>query len=148
LNWTPHPNIAISTAFQFEDFEREFTPGRGNDTDPQRIKTYSAPLSVSYFSPTGFFGKIGATYVDQKTKFVTDNKTGVLLDTFKDNFWVIDASLGYRFPKRYGQIKIGVSNLLDQDFRYQSAGIDTQLPQRSTYQPERTVYMSFNMSFL
>ena len=147
LNWTPHPNIAVSTAFEFEDLNREFfKPGDGDNTNPKRIKTYSAPLSISYYSPSGLFGKLGVTYVDQKTRFVTDNITGELLDTFKEKFWVVDASIGYRLPKRYGQIKVGVSNLLDENFHYQSAGVDNQLPQLPKYQPERTFFVSFNLS--
>ena len=147
INWTPHSNIAISTAFQFEDSDREFIPGFGDDANPQRIKTYSIPLTISYFNPTGLFAKLEATYIDQKTNFVTDNKTDDLLDTFKDNFWVVDTSIGYRLPKRYGQINVGVSNLFDENFHYQSAAIDTDLPQLPKYQPERTFFVSFNLSF-
>ena len=37
----------------------------------------------------------------------------------EDNFWLLDAGISYRFPKRYGIASIGATNLLDQQFKYQ-----------------------------
>jgi outer membrane receptor protein involved in Fe transport len=37
----------------------------------------------------------------------------------QSDFWVLDAGLSYRFPKRYGTASIGGTNLTNQHFRYQ-----------------------------
>ncbi len=148
LYWTPHQTLAVGAQFRFNDTNTEgFVPGNGDSTNAQRIKTYSLPLTANYFASTGFFAKLGATYVDQKTKFVNDNKEGRLLDTFKDAFWVVDASVGYRFPKRYGQISFEITNLFDEDFQFQSEGIDTQTSRSPLYQPDRMFLAHINFSF-
>ncbi|MCP4625969.1 MAG: TonB-dependent receptor [bacterium] len=35
-----------------------------------------------------------------------------------DQFWLVDAAINYRFPKRYGFATLGVKNLFDEDFDY------------------------------
>ena len=36
----------------------------------------------------------------------------------EDDFWVADAAISYRLPKRYGFITVGVSNMFDEEFKY------------------------------
>jgi hypothetical protein len=35
-----------------------------------------------------------------------------------DSFVVLDAALGYRFPKRFGLVTVEVNNLFDQRFNF------------------------------
>ena len=42
----------------------------------------------------------------------------------EDNFWVVDAAISYRLPKRYGFITVGVRNLFDRKFEYADTDID------------------------
>jgi outer membrane receptor protein involved in Fe transport len=33
-------------------------------------------------------------------------------------FWLVDAAISYRFPKRYGFVTLGVTNIFDEKFEY------------------------------
>jgi hypothetical protein len=82
---------------------------------------------------------VKATYVDQEGKFldVTNDIT-----PGSDQFWVVDASLTYRLPKRYGIIKIAVKNAFDQDFQFQ----DTD-PANPQITPDRLVTATITLAF-
>ena len=82
---------------------------------PEKVETYSVPFGVRYFHPSGFFAGIGATYVNQQV-----NRS----DTFgppegSGDFFVVDAAVGYRLPKRFGIVSLSVNNLFDNKFKYQ-----------------------------
>ena len=36
-----------------------------------------------------------------------------------DDFFLLDAAVGYRLPKRFGVVSLEVTNLLDKSFEYQ-----------------------------
>ena len=138
LYWAPHPQLALNAEYQYERFDRsgEF-PGVEQISD---LKTHRLPLGVSWFSPMGLIGKLKATYVNQTGEFglgLAGNQT----EKDDDRFWVVDASLGYRLPKRYGIVSLGVLNLLDEDFKFQDT--DPALPQIA---PERTVLLRFTLA--
>ena len=59
----------------------------------------------------------------------------------QDTFWVVDTSIGYRLPKRYGLISVEARNLFDKDFRFQ----DTD-PGNPLILPERLVVVRFTLS--
>jgi outer membrane receptor for monomeric catechols len=77
--------------------------------------TYSVPFGVRYFHPSGFFVGGGATYVNQDVK----RNASAGLPSGSDDFFVVDAAIGYRLPKRFGIVSLSVSNLFDQKFKYQ-----------------------------
>ena len=138
LYWAPLQQLALNAEYQYERFDRD-----GEDTGVEQIsdlKTHRLPLGVSWFSPGGLIGKLRATYVNQKGEFglgLADNQT----EKDSDNFWIVDASLGYRLPKRYGIVSLGVLNLFDEEFNFQDT--DPALPQIA---PERTVLLRFTVS--
>ena len=35
-----------------------------------------------------------------------------------DQFWLVDAAINYRLPKRYGFVTVGAKNLFDEEFDY------------------------------
>jgi tetratricopeptide (TPR) repeat protein len=138
LYWAPHPQLALNAEYQYEHFDRspEF-PGVEQISD---LKTQRLPLGVSWFSPGGLIGKLRATYVNQRGELglgASDNETG----EGNDNFWIVDASLGYRLPKRYGIVSLGVLNLFDEEFNFQ----DTD-PAQPLIPPERTVLLRFTLA--
>ena len=138
LYWAPLQQLALNAEYQYERFDRD-----GEDTGVEQIsdlKTHRLPLGVSWFSPGGLIGKLRASYVNQKGEFglgLADNQT----EKDSDNFWIVDASLGYRLPKRYGIVSLGVLNLFDEEFNFQDT--DPALPQIA---PERTVLLRFTVS--
>jgi outer membrane receptor protein involved in Fe transport len=57
-------------------------------------------------------------------------------------FWVFDASISYRLPKRFGLITVGAKNLFDKSFRYQDSD-----PLNPMMQPKGLVYGKLTLAF-
>ena len=41
-----------------------------------------------------------------------------LFEHGSDSFWSVDAAIRYRFPKRYGFLTVGLTNLFDENFEF------------------------------
>ena len=106
--------MAIRGEAHYERLEREPEFGSpGNLTD---LETYRLSPGFSFFHASGLTTALGVTYVAQKGKF-GDPSSGFF--SRDDQFWILDASLGYRLPKRAGFVSLEGHNLLDQEFNYQ-----------------------------
>ncbi len=88
------------------------------------------------------------TYIDQNGKFsqpVFPPPPGLLYFITvpgDDQFWVVDASIGYRLPKRMGLITLEARNLFDEEFQYQ----DTD-PRNPRVAPERLILGKVTLAF-
>ena len=134
LFWTPHPWVALRTEYSFERFEND--PRLGVDG---KLNTHHIPLGINFFHPSGLSAFLTATFNHQDGKlgrFTTGS-----LDTARDNFWIIDAALRYRLPKRYGFITLGGTNLLNKKFKYFDT--DNNNPR---LQPKRTIFFKLTFS--
>ena len=99
LFWTPHDWVALSLEYTYEKFER--TPDIPFAFE--EVKTHRVPLGIRFFHPSGVSASLKATYQDQDGDF--ENRTFPFIPRFisdDDNFWVVDAAIRYRLPKRYG----------------------------------------------
>lgn len=121
--WTPHPWWAFSAQYLYQRDESE-----GLTQLPLNVKTQRVPLGAKFFHPSGFGAAVTATYVNQDITFI-DTTTG------ESKFWVLDAALTYRLPKRYGFISVGATNLTDKHFNY--FDLDVRNP---PFQPTRMVF--------
>ncbi|HWO41111.1 MAG TPA: TonB-dependent receptor [Candidatus Eisenbacteria bacterium] len=111
LFWTPHRWLALRTEYMFERFESE-----GLTDLPIKADTHRVPLGISFFHPSGWSFLLKGTYWNQDGRFF---RTGTgIFQSGRENFWVVDAGLNYRLPKRYGFITVGVTNLFDNKFRF------------------------------
>ncbi|MBA2594066.1 MAG: FecR domain-containing protein [Gammaproteobacteria bacterium] len=140
LHWAPHPRLALAAEYQFEEFEREsfLSGGEREFSGLPELRTHYLPLDLSYFHPSGLSATLGATYVDQEA-------TRTDLSRSHERFWTLDASIGYRLPKRYGLVSLDVRNLFDEEFDYQNsfnAEAQQQLPR---FQPSRAVFLRINL---
>ena len=137
LYWTPHDFFALSAAYQYERFDRKDNLlGQGI----AEVTTHRFPLVVKFFHPGGFSCGFKATYYLQEGEFQPANSSAFY--TGSDNFWVVDAEISYRFPKRFGILSIGVKNLLDETFSYQ----DTD-SSNSTVSETISIYSKLTLSF-
>jgi tetratricopeptide (TPR) repeat protein len=121
LYWLPHKWWSFSLELSREQYERE-----DGFTGPEKIKdltTDGVMLGANFFHPSGFFANLIASYINQDGTFGIGPPLDELVDD-GDSFWVVDLALGYRLPKRFGLISIGVRNLFDQDFRYQDTDFE------------------------
>ncbi|MEC4685888.1 MAG: FecR domain-containing protein [Nitrospirota bacterium] len=136
LYWSPLSWLALSEEYQYEKFDREdfFVD------DIKKLETTRIPIKVSLFFPLGLIAHIKTTYVDQTGEFFNP----ILLTTVEDSdsFWVVDASIRYRLPKRYGMVSIEARNLFDEKFKFQ----DTDSTNPSIY-PERLILAKVTLAF-
>ena len=140
LYWTPHTNWSIAGQFQFEEFLRKNRPLRLRVEPPFELRTITIPVSLSYFSSTGFKGKVEVTYVHQEVD-------SIKVTNSQENFAVVDAMVGYRLPHRLGVLSIGVQNLIDSEFDYQDHNIQTNDPKNPRFLPERSFYARFTLNY-
>jgi tetratricopeptide (TPR) repeat protein len=135
--WAPIARLALSVEYQYERLKRppEF-PGAAEVVES---RTHRVPLGIAYFDPSGFTARLQAMYVTQDGRF-GDFSQGVV--SGKDQFWVVDASLSYRLPRRWGLITLEARNLLDADFRFN----DTDSPNPTIY-PERLILLRFTLAY-
>jgi tetratricopeptide (TPR) repeat protein len=137
LCWTPKNWLALSAEYLYEKLERtlEFS----GDAYFTEINTHRLPLGISLFHPAGFSFRFKTTYVYQDGQFVDFFKTVVPGD---DRFWVVDAGINYRLPKRSGLITLEIKNLLDKTFNFE----DTD-PANQKCSPERLIVAKITVSF-
>jgi len=135
--WTPHDRLALSAEYQFERFDR--TPYYSGVANLVEITTHRLPLGISFFHPLGLSARLKATYVDQNGEFGNSSMGVVSGD---DEFWVVDASVSYRLPRRLGLITLEAKNLFDEEFLFQ----DTD-PANPQIYPERIILGKFTLAF-
>ncbi|MGD9299085.1 MAG: TonB-dependent receptor, partial [Thiohalocapsa sp.] len=79
------------------------------------------------------------TYVDQHVKLETQPASS-------ETFWVWDAAIGYRLPRRQGTIMLQGKNLLDTDFNYQDSNFRTNEPVDPRWIPARSVFLTISLA--
>ena len=128
----PHRLLTLGAEYSYEKFERDpslFLPY-------QTLKTRRVPLTARFFHPSGISAFAAATWIKQEGDFLTFDETGQPSYYAGDqSFWVVDAGLRYRLPKRYGFLVAGVNNLTDEKSTYQSTDA-----KNLAYQPGRVIY--------
>jgi len=131
LYMTPTKNIAISGEYQYEKFTAP------DDRPLTQSETHILPLSLRYFSAQGFFGKLATNYVKQNIDRA-DSFAGAVNDG--DTFLLVDATLGYRLPKRMGSISLSVHNLFDKSFNYDDVNPWVVELVRPRFTPDRSLF--------
>jgi tetratricopeptide (TPR) repeat protein len=137
LFWTPIPLLAFSAEYQYEKFK--------NDNDVaytsqfKKVTTQRVPLGVRFFHPSGLSASVKSTYFNQDGDFTRQYS---YIESGKDDFWVVDAAVSYRLPKRYGFITVGATNLFDEHFKYQETD-----PRNPIVQPGRFTFAKVTLAF-
>jgi hypothetical protein len=145
LYWTIASDWAVTTEIRHDRF-------RAGDENappiaPKQLNTTSFPLTISYFAPAGYFGTLAGTFVDQDVF-----KTGPqdIFPEGHDRFFVLDATLGYRLPRRYGMFSVQGRNLLNERLKYQDdsfRSLGSQRTQISPFIPERAFFAQMTLNF-
>jgi hypothetical protein len=136
LNWAPYKWFALTADYLYEKYERD----EGLTDGALDVETNSVPLGISFFHPSGISAYFKATYVDQKGNFERFGTSG--FESGSDSFWLADAAVSYRLPKRYGFITVGAANLFDEEFNYFT--VDRDNPR---IQPGRYVFARLTLGF-
>jgi hypothetical protein len=146
VSWAPDPRLALSADFLYEHQDRDGSPGTF-----KKVTTSRVPLSARFFHPSGLFATATGTFFDQSGEFwrIGQAPSTDMPTSGSDQFWIFDASVGYRLPKRYGIVSLEGRNLFNRSFNYQDTG-HTALPNPAsalpTIQPGRTVYFKITIS--
>jgi tetratricopeptide (TPR) repeat protein/opacity protein-like surface antigen len=151
IYWIPTEWASLKAEYRFDQITKDFVTGKADPTFPQSITTHQVPISLNLFHPTGIFGKVSGTYVNQHVDSVIDVQTEGFNPNFplsyqSEDFWTFDAAIGYRFPKRYGIISFEVRNLFDNHFKFQST-FDASGPQLTPYVPERQLFVKLSLFY-
>ena len=142
--WTPYKWFGLSAEYLYERFTREVPVTTPAITfGLKEADTHRVPLGINFYHPSGLSAMLKATYVNQAGDFERQNPiaTGVFAHG-DDRFWLFDAAINYRLPKRYGFITVGAKNLFNRFFRF----YDTD-PSNPAMQPGRLVYGKVTLSF-
>jgi outer membrane receptor protein involved in Fe transport len=126
LYWTPHEWLALSAEYLYEEFERESV--MNTTFGIKELESQRVPLGINFYHPSGFIARLKATYYDQQGSFTRQVAPGIFIDG-EDDFWLADASISYRLPKRYGFITVGAKNLFNESFQYFDTDTDNPVIQ-------------------
>lgn len=138
LYWTPVSWLAASAEYEYDRQERDYPyVGEENFT---KLHTNRFPLTLNFFHPSGLSAMFKGTYVMHESDNVNDLLTGTYPGS--DYFWVFDAALGYRLPKRFGVISIEAKNLFNHSFHFVDS--DKYMPR---IYPDRFVIGKLTLSF-
>ncbi len=141
--WTPIPSVAFKAAYSYERIKHN--PVKDEPQQPVKINTHRLPITLNYFHPGGFFGKLGATFVEQNVKYLSD-----VIDSPQpgnDHFWIIDAAIGYRLPNRWGIASFGVKNLLNKKFKFEDINTQNGKAVAAQFQPDRVIFGQITLSY-
>jgi outer membrane receptor protein involved in Fe transport len=72
---------------------------------------------------------------------MNDGYNGYIPALKDDSFWQHNVSVGYRFARRRVEIRVGMLNLADEDYRLNPLNLTARLPR------ERTFYSSLQFNF-
>jgi Tfp pilus assembly protein PilF len=131
-----HSWLTLGLEYQYEDF----------DYDPElflsftTVKTHRVPLSARFFHPSGVSALLSVSYLKQEGAFRPALGSDYLPGD--RSFWVVDAALRYRLPRRFGFITAGVNNLTDETQTYEATD-----PQNLAIRPGRVVYGRIVVAF-
>lgn len=145
LYWLPHAHWAVNGEFQYEQYDRAAVTV--NDPNkPYEIHSLSAPLTINYFHPNGFFGKVGTTYLQQSLKRLPD--ADPRLAEGNSDFVLLDTALGYRLPNRRGILSFEGRNLSDEQFYYRSYNFQfNEMNTSSRFIPTRTFFVRLTLNY-
>ena len=147
LYWLPSPRWAVATSWLYEKFEDECFRCQLFNSIPIQMKTFSLPVKIQYFAPSGFFAGLGMTYVNQHVQFL-DLQSSTAAPIQSDHFFLVDAGFGYRLPKRRGIIALEARNLFDKQFHFQDYSfITADQTANPRFIPERTLFGRLILNF-
>ena len=132
LYWNPSEQVTVSLEPRYYDF----THGAAfSSLDLKEI-----PIAVRFTSPSGWRFGVSLTGVEEEGVFTGP---GGIDEAGSDSFWLLDAILAYRLPRRLGTLSLEGTNLLDEEFNFQDIG-EAIVPR---YIPETRVNLRFSFNF-
>jgi hypothetical protein len=144
--WTLDPEWALSSELVYDNYKSGTSV---SSSVPNKVETWSIPLSIRYFHPFGIFGVLTGSLVSQEVNRKGNAEVEGKRFEGNSNFFILDAAVGYRMPRRFGVVSIEGKNLFNTGFKYQDDSfrefrID---PVVNRFTPERTVIARVTANF-
>jgi tetratricopeptide (TPR) repeat protein len=136
LFWTPANWLAFSLEYLYENFKRTADFGFGL----KHAITHRLPVGVRLFHPSGLSFLFKSTYFNQHGDF--QRKSASCCEFGRSEFWLLDAAISYRLPKRYGVLTVGATNINNNRFNYQETDFNNP-----TLQQGRMFFAKLSLSF-
>jgi len=122
----------VSGSIDYTLLDREF-----NTTEVSPLALFQDSIhteryrpQVRVFLPVGFFATVAGTYYNQEVSQFDDLESSAR-SVEQARFWLLDASLGWRLPRRLGAVTLVGTNLTDQEFGfYEQALQENVVPTR------------------
>ncbi len=95
---------------------------------------HQVALAANFNHPSGVFAQWESDWYHQSNSGYTPALAG-------DDFWQHNVAIGYRFPRRHAELRVGVLNLLDTDYRLNPLNLHAELPRG------RTIVASLRLNF-
>ena len=132
---------ALGARAQYDRFRLDDDAITSND--PEKLDTWTFPLTARWFDPNGLFAEASATFLYQHISRGSE----ATLEEGSDGTWLLGGAFGWRLPERRGLVAIQVANLLDSKFKYEDDNFRTNEDVTSAFLPERTVLLRVNLNF-
>ena len=135
--WALNVDYQLSQAVLNQNFVNvPNTLGTGSVQPQQRLKGVlnQVDLVAVYNHPCGFYAQPEAHWYSQDNSGYNPAEPG-------DNFWQLNAFIGYRFLHRKVDFSLGVLNLTDQDYKLNPLNLYNELPR------SRTLAMRLQINF-
>ncbi|MEW6156936.1 MAG: FecR domain-containing protein [Verrucomicrobiota bacterium] len=100
----------------------------------EKARLHELALSGQFYLPSGLFGEFQSAFRAQSNDGYSPEIPG-------DRFWQHDVYLGYRFPRRAAEVRMGIRNLADHDYQLNPLNWSLELPR------ERLFVTSLRMNF-
>jgi len=113
------------------DIPTSVAPGARQDLE---ATLHQVDLFALFNHRCGFFSQFDALWTQQSNRHYTPDIPG-------DDFWQFNVFFGYRFPRRFAEIRVGVLNLTDQNYKLNPLNLHSDLPR------DRTFLASLKFSF-
>ncbi len=101
-------------------------PGLAGLEQDEHSTLQQARLFAGFNHRCGFFAEWASDWYQQSNRGYTPDRPG-------DDFWQHAVFIGYRFPRRHAEIRCGVLNLADQDYRLNPLNLHDDLMRQRTF---------------
>jgi tetratricopeptide (TPR) repeat protein len=113
------------------EIPRVVAPGAHSDV---KAILHQVNLFALAYHPSGLFGQVDTIWSQQSNQGYNPDIPG-------DDFWQVNLFVGYRFPRRRAEVRFGVLNITDQNYRLNPLNLTADLPR------DRTLLASLRFHF-
>jgi hypothetical protein len=100
--------------------------GLGELEENDRALLHQVSLALNFNHPTGIFATWESSWFHQENFGYNPSLAG-------DDFWQHNFLVGYRFPRRYAELRAGVLNVGNTDYRLNPLNLHAELPRSRTF---------------